>query len=48
MFPFFDPTMVLLIPAILLAFYAQMKVQSTYQRFSRVLSRSRSGSRSNP
>ena len=41
MFPFFDPTMVLLIPAILLAFYAQMKVQSTYQRFSRVLSRSR-------
>lgn len=41
MFPFFDPTIVLLIPAILLAFYAQMKVQSTYRRFSQVLSRSR-------
>jgi len=36
MFPFFDPTFVLLIPALLLAFYAQHKVQSTYRRYSEV------------
>ncbi|HEY3217293.1 MAG TPA: zinc metallopeptidase [Candidatus Eisenbacteria bacterium] len=36
MFGFFDPTMVLLIPALLFAFWAQWKVQHTYQKFSRV------------
>lgn len=42
--PFWDPTMVLLIPAIILAAYAQMKVQSTYRKFSEVRSASgRSG-----
>ncbi len=38
-FLFYDPTYILLIPAILLALYAQAKVQSTYARYSRVLSR---------
>jgi len=33
---FFDPTMILLIPALIFAFWAQWKVQHTYQRFSRV------------
>ena len=33
---FFDPTFLLLIPAMLFAFWAQWKVQSTYQRFSKV------------
>ena len=32
----FDPTFVLLIPAMIFAFWAQWKVQSTYQRYSRV------------
>ncbi len=42
--PFWDPTMILMIPAIILALYAQMKVQSTYRRFSEVASASgRSG-----
>ncbi|MFZ7103117.1 MAG: zinc metallopeptidase [Peptococcaceae bacterium] len=36
---FFDPTMILLIPGIILAAYAQGKVQTTFQRYSRVLSR---------
>lgn len=37
MFPFFfDPTMVLLIPAILLAVYAQMRVQGTFARYLNV------------
>jgi hypothetical protein len=40
MMPFWDPTMILMIPAIILAFYAQMKVQSTYRRFSEVASAS--------
>src|SRR5690606_4011956 len=36
-FPFyFDPTYILLIPAIILAVYAQIKVQSTFDRYSRV------------
>lgn len=39
-FPFWDPTMVLLIPAMILAFYAQWKVQSTYAKFSEVASAS--------
>ncbi len=39
-FPFWDPTMILLIPAIILAVYAQAKVRSTYARFSEVPSAS--------
>ncbi len=40
MYPFFfDPTFMLLIPALLLAFWAQMKVKSSFERFSRVPSR---------
>jgi Zn-dependent membrane protease YugP len=35
---FYDPTFLLLIPAILLAFYAQAKVQGTYAKFSRIAS----------
>lgn len=39
-FPFFaDPTFLLLIPALILAFYAQTKVQSTFQKFLQVGSR---------
>src|SRR5512142_1365551 len=38
--PFWDPTMILMIPAIILALYAQMKVQSTYRHFSEVASAS--------
>ncbi|RKY58978.1 MAG: hypothetical protein DRP95_05465 [Candidatus Latescibacterota bacterium] len=38
-FFFFDPTMVLLIPAIILALYAQAKVRGAYAQFSRVRSR---------
>jgi Zn-dependent membrane protease YugP len=34
--PFFDPTMLLLIPALIFAFWAQWKVQHTYDKFSRV------------
>jgi Zn-dependent membrane protease YugP len=37
MFPFFfDPTMVLLIPALIFAFWAQWKVQHTYAKFQKV------------
>ncbi|MGI6706012.1 MAG: zinc metallopeptidase [Clostridia bacterium] len=41
MFPYFfwDPTMLLLIPGIILAMYAQAKVQSTFHRYSQVPSR---------
>ncbi len=35
-FFFFDPTYILLVPAILFALYAQFKVQSTFKRFSQV------------
>lgn len=35
-FFFFDRTMVLIIPALLLAVWAQIKVKSTYARFSRI------------
>ena len=36
-FPFYyDPTYLLLLPAIILAVYAQAKVQSTFQRYSRL------------
>jgi len=40
-FPFFDSTMLLLIPGIILAFYAQTKVKSTFERFSKVISTKR-------
>lgn len=33
---FWDPTMILLIPALILAFYAQFKVRSAYKKFSQV------------
>ena len=36
MFPLFDPTMVLLIPAIVMAIWAQNRVRSTYRKYSRV------------
>jgi len=35
---FFDSTMLLLVPALILAFYAQAKVKSTYARYSKVAS----------
>lgn len=38
-FMFYDPTMLLLIPALLLSLYAQFKVKMTYARFSKVKSR---------
>jgi len=37
---FFDPLMILLIPPLILALYAQSKVQSTFQRYSRRLAAS--------
>lgn len=37
---YFDPTYVLLIPAIILSIWAQFKVQSSFNRYSRVYSRS--------
>jgi Zn-dependent membrane protease YugP len=41
---FFDPTFLLLIPALIFALWAQWKVQHTYQRFSKVqASNGRSG-----
>ncbi|MBC7346979.1 MAG: zinc metallopeptidase [Clostridia bacterium] len=42
MFPFWgwDPTLILLLPAILLSLYAQAKVQSTFQHYLRVPSSS--------
>lgn len=39
MYPFFDSTMFLLIPALLLAGWAQFKVKSTFARYSLVASR---------
>ncbi len=36
MFWFWDPTMVIVIPALLLALYAQLRVQSTYAQYSQV------------
>lgn len=38
-FPFFDKTMVLILPAFALALWAQWKVKSTYKKFSDVNSR---------
>lgn len=41
---FFDPTMIWVLPALLLTFYAQWKVQSTFQKYSQVgLSKGLSG-----
>lgn len=40
LFPFFDPTFLLLIPAFILAIWAQFKVKSTYNKFSEIASRS--------
>lgn len=37
---FWDPTMILLIPAIILAIWAQMKVSSTYAKYSKIPSAS--------
>lgn len=33
---FWDPTMIILIPALILSFYAQMKVSSTFKKYSQV------------
>ncbi len=35
-FFFFDPTMILLIPAIILAIWAQFKVKSTYKKYQKI------------
>ena len=35
-FPFYDPTIIIVIPAIILAFYAQSKVQGTFQKYLKV------------
>lgn len=35
-YPYFDPTYILLLPAILLALWAQFKVKSTFEHFSQV------------
>ena len=35
-FFYFDPTYIVLLPALIFAAYAQFKVSSTYNRFSRV------------
>lgn len=35
-FPIFDPTMVILLPAIILTIYAQIKISSTFNSYSRV------------
>ncbi len=37
-YPYFDSTMIVLIPAILLAMYAQSKVKSTYEKYVRIAS----------
>jgi Zn-dependent membrane protease YugP len=39
MFPFFDSTMLLLIPAVILAGWAQLRVKTTFARYSRENSR---------
>src|SRR5471030_287987 len=36
MLGFFDPTMIILIPAIIISFWAQNKVDSTYKKYSEV------------
>ena len=37
--PFFDPTFILIIPAMLLAMWAQAKVHSSYRQYSQVINR---------
>jgi Zn-dependent membrane protease YugP len=37
-FSFWDPTMVLIIPAVILAFWAQMRVKSTYNKYTKISS----------
>ncbi|MFX0549123.1 zinc metallopeptidase [Hathewaya histolytica] len=37
--PYFDSTMIILIPALLISMYAQFKVQNTFQRYSKVFSK---------
>lgn len=38
-YPFFDPTMVLLLPAVIFSMWAQFKVQSAYATYSRIEAR---------
>ncbi len=41
MYPFFfDPTMIIIIPALLIAVYAQYKVKSTFNQYSEIYSES--------
>ncbi|WP_160690312.1 zinc metallopeptidase [Clostridium sp. C2-6-12] len=35
-YPIFDPTMIILIPAIIISFWAQSKINSTYNKYSQV------------
>ncbi|AJG97883.1 MULTISPECIES: zinc metallopeptidase [Clostridium] len=35
-YPFFDPTMILLVPAIIISFWAQSKINSAYSEYSQV------------
>jgi len=35
-YPFFDPTFILLIPALIFTFYAQSKVQGTFNKYSKI------------
>ncbi|NRT77194.1 zinc metallopeptidase [Clostridium beijerinckii] len=35
-YPFFDPTMILLVPAIIISFWAQSKIDSAYSEYSQV------------
>jgi Zn-dependent membrane protease YugP len=35
-YPFFDPTMIILIPAMIISFWAQTKISSTYSKYSQV------------
>lgn len=35
-YPFFDPTMIILIPAMIISFWAQTKISSTYSKYSEV------------
>ncbi len=39
-FPFWDPTMIILIPGLILTLWAQHKVRSAYEKYSKVRSRS--------
>lgn len=38
-FPFYDPTLIIVLPGLLLAIYAQMKVKSAFYQYSRVPSK---------